>query len=160
MALTGDYNYLMGGYLNISEKIGLDEYKLILFLISRMDNASSRVTKLSFKEYNRIFAVDENDTYRKFRNLGEDLIKRQIRIEKAYNKFILINWFSSIAYCSDVLEIRFNYDLVPFLMRFNKHLKKYPIDYIASGENLKYLKSGTRLFGNLYNDIMQNDSVG
>lgn len=120
--------------LNISK----NEYKLILFLISKIkkDDESFRKITLSVNEYNEFLDIKGTKTYNYMKNLENSLLHKSIRFsttdENGNIDYISVNWFSFVKYRNSQIEICFNYDLSQHLLKIDTCFTKYLLKNISN----------------------------
>lgn len=119
--------------LNISK----NEYKLILFLISKIkkDDESFRKITLSVSEYNEFLDIKGTKSYNYMKNLESSLLHKSIRFstkdENGNVDYISVNWFSFVKYRNSQIEICFNYDLSQHLLKIDTCFTKYLLKNIS-----------------------------
>jgi hypothetical protein len=138
---------------SIKKYIDEDDYRLIVFLLSQMHIKFSRSVRVKLDTYKQLFNFDCESNSENFKMLSEKLIKKNIKIEKGKNKFIIINLFSSVSYSKDSLEIRFNYDLVPFLIRIKNILNENK--NLKTEKNHKILKPYNNVNKDVFGELSQ-----
>jgi plasmid replication initiation protein len=115
-----------------------NEYKLILFLISKIkkEDKSFRKISMSVSEYNELLNIKGTKTYNYMKNLESSLLHKSIRLkstdEKGNIDYIAVNWFSFVKYRDSKIEICFNYDLSPHLLRIDTCFTKYLLKNISN----------------------------
>lgn len=120
--------------LNMSK----NEYKLILFLISKIkkEDKSFRKIALSVSEYNELLDIKGSKTYNYMKNLESSLLHKSIRLrtkdEKGNIDYIAVNWFSFVKYKDSKIEICFNYDLSPHLLKIDTCFTKFLLKNISN----------------------------
>jgi plasmid replication initiation protein len=120
--------------LNMSK----NEYKLILFLISKIkkEDKSFRKIALSVSEYNELLDIKGTKTYNYMKKLESTLLHKSIRFktkdEDGNIDYIAVNWFSFVKYRDSKIEICFNYDLSPHLLKVDTCFTKYLLKNISN----------------------------
>lgn len=120
--------------LNMSK----NEYKLILFLMSkiRKDDESFRKISLSVSEYNELLDIKGTKTYNYMKNLENSLLHKSIRFktldESGNIDDVAVNWFSFVKYRDSRIEICFNYDLSPHLLKIDTCFTKFLLKNISN----------------------------
>jgi plasmid replication initiation protein len=133
-ALIVKSNSLTEAYiLNMSK----NEYKLILFLISKVkkNDESFRKISLSVSEYNELLDIKGSKTYNYMKMLEKTLLNKTIRFmtidENGQIDETSVNWFSFVKYRGSKIEICFNYDLSPHLLKIDTCFTKYLLKNVS-----------------------------
>lgn len=128
--------------INASYNLELTEQRLILLAIVHARETGQGITANSILEiYASDYAVQFNVTkdaaYLALKQAVDSLFQRQFTFTESYKniiKKVKSRWVSRIAYVDKfgVLEITFAPDVVPFIVRLEKHFTSYQLKQVSS----------------------------
>lgn len=114
-----------------SYKLTLIEKRIVLLMISKLDNQAKNSVHLSLNEYNNIFHKEHAIKKRELENAITTLFSREISI-KTEDKSILMRWVYSVLYdyAKQEIIIDINERLIPYITELKKHFTSYYLDKI------------------------------
>ena len=128
--------------------MALQQYKLLLYLISKIKLQDEPNTVYSFKvsDFCRVCNIDETNgqNYIDVKNAVKTLADKSIWYSTPSNGEVLLRWIGSahINKNSGVIEIKFHEDMFPFLLDLREHYTQYRLENILPMRS----KYGLRLY--------------
>jgi len=145
-------NNLIEGFMGMTH----NEYKLTLYLISkiRKDDEKFRIQRISAKEFSELLKCSKENLYTYMKNTAISLLARKITVLYRNNDRLDINWFSYTRYIDKLgtLEVAFNNDLSPFLLKIDQAYTKFFLG------NVRLMKS--RYSIRIYELLKQYEKIG
>jgi len=127
-------NDLIEGIIDMS----YNEYKLILYLISKINRNDKEFTKqrITVKEFAELIKCEHN-IYSYMKSMAESIVSKKIKILYGIDNMLNINWFSYTDYKADkgMIEFAFNNSLAPYLLNIDMAYTKYFLS------NVRFMKS-------------------
>ncbi len=117
--------------------LSLNEQKIILYAISKLDRGNDQFNVLEIKMEEFIGLLGTSKLrYTEIREVVQGLMKKQVHIET--NEFdLVVSWVSSIKYIKNIgiINIEFSENLVPYLLQLKSKFTRYQL------KNILYLKN-------------------
>lgn len=144
------HNYL----IQARYKLSLNEQKIILYAISKIDKEQKRLNVLKFevKEFTSLIGTTEK-RYEEIRKIVRSLRNKEIKIHTKDNELIT-GWLSSIELKknSGIIELEFSEKLMPYLLQLKEQFTKYQL------KNILYLKNKYSI--RMYELLKQYEKIG
>lgn len=134
--------------------LNLNEQKMALYAISKLDkdNKGFNYIDLNIKEFIDLLDIT-NRNYEQVRNIARGLRRKEIIIDTDKFEYIT-GWFSGVTFekSSGDITIRFDDDLVPYLLKLKRRFTRYEL------KNILALKSAYSI--RLYELLKQYETIG
>ena len=118
-------------------KLNLNEQKILLYSISKLDSEQEKFNILSFKvtEFTELIGTTK-DRYSEFKEIIKNLIGKRITIDTE-EKELITTWLSSMEYKKDegIVELEFSEKLIPYLLQLKKQFTRYQLENILHFKN-------------------------
>lgn len=119
-------------------RLSRNEQKVLLHAISKLDHieqTSFNTIEMDIKEFAELIEV-KGKMYEELRDIVRGLRKKEVIIDTPEKEYIT-GWLSSITLNKGTgkMKIRFDEDLVPYLLQLKEHFTRYEL------KNILYLKS-------------------
>lgn len=134
--------------------LNLNEQKMVLYAISKLDkeNIKFNYIDLNIKKFLDLLDVTDRN-YEKIRNIARGLRKKEIIIDTGKKEFIT-GWFSGVTInkSSGDMKIRFDDDLIPYLLELKERFTRYELKNILSLKSVYSIR--------LYELLKQYEKIG
>ena len=114
--------------------LNLNEQKMVLYAISKLDrnNGEFNFIDLNIREFIELLDITDRN-YEQIRNIARGLRRKEIIIDTDQFEYIT-GWFSGVTInkSSGNIRIRFDDDLVPYLLKLKKRFTRYELKNILS----------------------------
>lgn len=118
-------------------KLNLNEQKIILYAVSKLDRDKDKFNILQIKTNEFIKLLNTSEfRYTEIRDLVSELMKKQVRI-KTEKSDLVVTWVSSIEYLNNlgIIELEFSEKLIPYLLQLKSQFTRYELKNILSLKN-------------------------
>ncbi|MGO1652941.1 replication initiation protein [Senegalia sp. (in: firmicutes)] len=135
-------------------KLSLNEQKLILYAIGKLDRNKNKFNILQMQTSDFIKLLNTSELrYTEIRKLVTNLMGKQVKITTDIGELIA-NWVSSIEYIknSGVIELEFSGKLIPYLLQLKEQFTRYEL------ENILYLQNKYSI--RVYELLKQYEKIG
>lgn len=147
--------------IEASYRLSLDEQRLLLSCISKLDSRSdlSKIDrlKLTSKEFSLFSGINSKNAYKQLEEAARNLFERRMSFyDPDTDDLLVTRWVSSIKYNqrNGNVELCFAQDVLPLISQIKSHFTKYKIENIANLTSvhairiyelcLQYLSIGSR----------------
>lgn len=135
-------------------ELTLNEQKLILYAVSKLDTKKKRfnILELETREFIELLGTSQF-RYTEVRELITNLMSKQVRIEND-KRDLVANWVSSLEYIKDegMIELEFSEKLIPYLLQLKERFTRYQL------KNILYLKNKHSI--RIYELLKQYQKIG
>lgn len=122
--------------------LDLMEQKIILYAASKIDHLSDDTfptLELSVAEFFKLSGKSQSTNHEYMRTVAKGLMQKQLEIQTSDGGWELIQWVTKSKYepHKGIISFQFHPDMVPLLLKLNKHYKGYPLQQVMQ-LNSKY----------------------
>lgn len=140
--------------INAKYKLTLNEQKIILYTVSKLDRASDKfnIVELNIKDFTNLIGTTAK-RFTEIKEITDGLRNKDIEIN-SNNKKLISKWVASIEYMenSGIIEIEFSSKLTPYLLQLKGHFTKYELQNIVHFKNKYSIR--------LYELLKQYENIG
>lgn len=124
--------------IEASYRLGLDEQRLLLSCIGKIDSRSELDKqdrfKITAKDFSQYSGVDMRNAYQQIESAAEHLFERKISLyDNDTNSLLITRWVSSVKYNQNhgYVEICFAQDVIPLISQLKGQFTKYKLENVA-----------------------------
>lgn len=140
--------------ISANYNLNLNEQKMALYAISKLARNSEQfnLIDINISEFIEILNITDRN-YDQIRNIARKLRKKEIIIDTEKSEYIT-GWFSSVNFNKNDgnIKIRFDDDLVPYLLKLKQRFTRYELKNILSMKSAYSIR--------LYELLKQYEKIG
>ena len=140
--------------ISASYNLNLNEQKMVLCAITKLDKNDNKLNfiNLNISEFIEILNITDRN-YEQVRNIARNLRRKEIIIDTEEFEYIT-GWFSGVNFDkgNGSITIRFDEDLVPYLLNLRKRFTRYELKNILSMKSTYSIR--------IYELLKQYEAIG